>query len=322
MTYAALPLEVPDWVQWQQRDFPDANLLPLQGADPALVDSGFVGNAAQTADWARDRAPDLSLVVNTHWHSDHVGGNAELQARGVGVLASAVDATAVNRRDAGCCSAQRLDQPVPPYSVDRAVAGGDVLRLGEADWEVIATPGHTAGHLALWQPEERLLVTGDALSAYDVGWVDLVLSGPTATATALASLERLIALDPRVLLTSHGPVPPDTAAALAAAHRRASRLVEDHAGAVWYGARRVFAFALMIHDGIPADQVQDYLLAREWLVDAAAALQCSPDDLASELVETMAASSAVVVRDGRLCAAAPHTAVPPAALEQPWPADW
>ncbi|KRF20625.1 hypothetical protein ASG90_18835 [Nocardioides sp. Soil797] len=316
------PTAVPDWVLWQQRDFPNANLLLLGGEVPTLVDSGFVGDADKTAAWARRHAPGLSLVVNTHWHSDHVGGNATLQAHGVGVAASSDDAASVNRRDPGCCSAQRLDQPVPPYAVDHPLADGDVRRLGEADWEVIATPGHTPGHLSLWQPEERLLVTGDALSAYDVGWVDLALNGPEAAAIALASLERLADLGPRVLLTSHGPVPTDTGAALAAAHRRASRLVDDHAGAVWYGARRVFAFALMIRSGIPTDQVESYLLEREWLRDAATSLGLTPVALATELVDSMGASGATVVRDGRLCAAAPHDPVQSAALHQPWPSDW
>ena len=200
------------------------------------------------------RTPDdLALVVNTHWHSDHVGGNALLQAAGAGIAASAPDADAVARRDPGCCVAEYLDQPVAPYTVDEPLDDGQVVRLGDADWQVVRTPGHTPGHLSLWQPDERLLVVGDALSDYDVGWVNLALDGPDAAATALASLHRLADLAPRVLLPAHGPLPADPGAAFATALRRAQRLVDDPAGAVWYGARRIFAFALMIRDGIPAD---------------------------------------------------------------------
>jgi len=46
-------------------------------------------------------------------------------------------------------------------------------------------------------------------------------------------------------------MPADPGAAFAAALGRAQRLLDDPAGAVWYGARRIFAFALMIRDGIP-----------------------------------------------------------------------
>jgi glyoxylase-like metal-dependent hydrolase (beta-lactamase superfamily II) len=323
MTFTvAVSHELPGWVRWQARPFPDANLLALTGRAPSLVDSGFVGHATQTREWAQAQVGDVELVVNTHWHADHVGGNAELQAVGAQVAAAGHDAAAVARRDPGCCVAEYLDQPVAPYSVDRALADGEVLTLGEAQWQVVATPGHTPGHLCLWQPEERLLVVGDALSDYDVGWTSAALDGPDAAATALASLDRLIALDPRVLLTAHGPVPTDTAAALAGARRRAQRLVDDPDGAVWYGIRRIFAYALMIRGGVPLESLQAYLVDRAWLTDAATLLRRDPAGLADELVTNMRTAAAVVERDGRLLAAAPHSEVPPRSLQQPWPRDW
>ncbi|MDQ4038075.1 MAG: MBL fold metallo-hydrolase [Actinomycetota bacterium] len=313
---------LPAWMTWQPRPFPDANLLLLQGRQPALVDSGFVGHAEETAAWLRARTGQVALVVNTHWHSDHVGGNALLQATGAGIAASAPDAQAVARRDPGCCLAEYLDQPVSPYTVDEPLADGQVLRLGDTDWEVIRTPGHTPGHLSLWQPEERLLVVGDALSDYDVGWVNLAIDGPDAATTALASLHRLADLAPRVLLPSHGPIPADPRVAFGTARRRAQRLVDDPDGAVWYGARRIFAYALMIRNGIPADEVEPYLHARAWLMDAARLLRRAPEALAAELVETMLRSGAVVLRDERLLAAAEYTPVAPRSLNVPFPRAW
>jgi len=124
---------------------------------------------------------------------------------------------------------------------------------------------------------------GDALSDYDVGWVNLALDGPDATATAVASLQRLADLEPRVPLTAHGPMPADPGAAFATALGRAQRLVDDPAGAVWYGARRIFAFALMIRNGIPAGEIEPYLHARAWMTDAARLLGRTPAALATEL---------------------------------------
>ena len=314
---------LPRWVQWQPRPFPDANLLLLPGPSPALIDTGFVGHAEQTRAWAEEHAGSrIALVVNTHWHADHVGGNAALQATGAVIAASAPDAGAVRRRDPGCCVAEYLDQPVAPYTVDHALDDNQRLQLGEAEWQVVRTPGHTPGHLSLWQPDERVLVVGDALSDYDVGWVATALDGPEATATAVASLERLDALRPRVILPAHGLLPADPAAALASAHRRAQRLVDDPDGAVWYGVRRIFAFALMIREGLPVDTVEDYLLARAWLTDAARLLRRPAPDLATELVDTMRRSGAVIEHDRRLRAAAPHAPVEPATLDQPWPRTW
>jgi len=314
--------QLPTWVIRQRRPFPDANLLLLRGRQPALVDSGFVGHAQETAAWAHAHTGHIALVVNTHCHSDHVGGNALLQAMGAGIAASTPDARAVTRRDPCCCLAEYLDQPVSPYTVDEPLHDEQVLRLGDADWTVVSTPGHTPGHLSLWQPEERLLVVGDALSDYDVGWVNLALDGPGAASTALASLHRLADLQPRLLLPAHGPIPSDPSTAFATALRRAQRLVDDPAGAVWYGARRIFAFALMIRDGIPADAVEPYLHARAWLTDAARLLGRPPEALAAELVDSMLRSGAVVRRHGRLHAAAEHTPVTAESLRLPFPHAW
>jgi glyoxylase-like metal-dependent hydrolase (beta-lactamase superfamily II) len=314
---------LPAGVTWQQRPFPDANLLLLHGGKPALIDSGFVGHAQQTADWAQAQAGGtVATVVNTHWHSDHVGGNALLQSNGAAIAASAPDADAVARRDPGCCVAEYLDQPVAPYTVDLTLTDNQTVRLGDTDWQVISTPGHTPGHLCLWEPEHRLLAVGDALSSYDVGWVNLALDGPDAATTALESLHRLVDLSLRVLLPAHGAMPADTGAALAAAVRRTQRLVDDPAGAVWYGTRRVFAFALMIRGGIPTDQVETYLRQRAWLTDAARLLDTTPEALVAELVQNMAAGGAVTIRDGRLCATAEHTPVAPDTLNVPMPRTW
>lgn len=134
---------LPPWVTWWQRPFPDANTLLLHGRRPALIDSGFVGHAEKTAAWARVQTGILDLVVNTHWHSDHVGGNARLQAGGASIAAGAPEAEAVSRRDPGCCAAEYLDQPVAPYTVDASLGDGQALRLGGSGWEVVRTPGHT-----------------------------------------------------------------------------------------------------------------------------------------------------------------------------------
>jgi glyoxylase-like metal-dependent hydrolase (beta-lactamase superfamily II) len=313
---------LPAWVNWQPRRFPDANLLLLPGPSAALIDTGFVAHADQTRDWAHAHAGRIELVVNTHWHSDHVGGNAALQATGTAIAASTPDADAVARRDPGCCVAEYLDQPVAPYTVDLALHDGDTIRLGQTEWQIVSTPGHTPGHLCLWQPDEQLLIVGDALSDYDIGWVATALDGPDAAATALASIQRLTELHPRVLLPAHGPLPTDTAATLAHAQRRAHRLVEDPDGAVWYAARRIFAFALIIRDGLPYDTVDDYLRQRAWFTDAATLLRRPTDDLADELVATMRRTGAVIEHDGRLRAAADHTPVDPALLNHPWPRDW
>lgn len=313
---------LPDWITWQQRPFPNANLLLVHGRESALVDSGFVGHAQDTVEWTRAMAGDITRVVNTHWHADHVGANGLFQEHGVGVAASQPEAEAVQRRDPGCCLAEYLGQPVAPYTVDEVLHDRQIIRLGDTDWQVIATPGHTAGHLSLWQPEERILVVGDALSDYDVGWINVALDGPEAASTAVASLQRLVELEPRIILPAHGPIPDDTEVAFTNAMRRAQRLVDDPQGAVWYAARRIFAYALMINDGVNAGRVDDYLLGKPWFRDAAKLLRADRWAFTGELVDAMVKSGAIVRRGRCFYASADYTPVDPEAMQVPFPRNW
>ena len=209
---------LPAWVTWQRRPFPDANLLLLHGRQPALVDSGFVGHAQ------RDRGVGArARPGSSRWSSTRTGipttSAATRCCRPPARASLPAPRTPMPSPGATRAAARpsTSTNPSPPTPSTNRSHDGQVVRLGDADWQVVRTPGHTPGHLSLWQPDERLLVVGDALSDYDVGWVNLALDGPDAAATALASLHRLVDLTPRVLLPAHGPIPADPGAALAAA---------------------------------------------------------------------------------------------------------
>jgi hydroxyacylglutathione hydrolase len=92
----------------------------------------------------------LSLILNTHWHPDHAGGNADIQA--------ATGATVV-----GPAEVTRI------AALDREVRGGDVVMLGETAFQVIESGGHTLGHVAFYDPEDRIAFVGDTLFAMGCG---------------------------------------------------------------------------------------------------------------------------------------------------------
>lgn len=78
----------------------------------------------------------------------------------------------------------------------------------------------------------------------------------------------------------------------------------------------------MIRGGIPVEEVESYLHARAWLVDAAHLLGRTVEDLAAELVDSMVRAGSIVVNGQRLHAAADHTPVRATALQVPQPRSW
>jgi hydroxyacylglutathione hydrolase len=92
----------------------------------------------------------LSLILNTHWHPDHAGGNAEVQA-------------ATGAKSVGPAEVRRI------ASLDREVHGGDEVALGDSRFQVIETGGHTLGHIAYYDRADRVAFVGDTLFALGCG---------------------------------------------------------------------------------------------------------------------------------------------------------
>lgn len=311
-----------------ERRFPSANGVLVAGGRPVLVDTGYGSDADETeALLAAQGVPAgrLALVVNTHHHSDHVGGNARLGGRhGVPVAAHRWEGGLVNRRHPEVGAAEWLDQPIEPYAVDRLLDDGDEIDAGGVVLEVVHTPGHTTGHVALFARRQRVLVAGDAFHGRDVGWINDFREGLGSVERSLDSLDRLAALGARQAYSGHGPAIDDPAAAIDAARRRHEGWLRHPEKAAWHAVKRIFAYALMLHGGIAEAEVGGYLLARGWFRDYARwRLGGEPEELVAPLVDEMLRSGGVERRDGALHAATPHTPPPEGWYQRvPWPRDW
>jgi hydroxyacylglutathione hydrolase len=111
--------------------------------DPAVA--GPVLDALDRLGWS------LTMILNTHHHHDHVGGNLELKnATGCTIFGNRADA----RRIPG---------------IDVGVGEGDEVAIGSQKARVIEISGHTVGHIAYWFEEARTLFCGDTLFALGCG---------------------------------------------------------------------------------------------------------------------------------------------------------
>lgn len=314
-------------IQFFQRVFPSANMALIRGPRPILVDPGYGADLATTIALLHEAgvAPEsLALIVNTHYHGDHCGGNGGLQARyGTPIAAHAWEAGAINRRDAEACAAAWLDQPVEPYRVQQILHDGDLLETGVATVRIIHVPGHTLGLIALYVEEEATLICGDAFHGDDVAWINPYREGPGALERALASLERLAGLRLARAYSGHSPPMDDPLAAIDAARRRYERWASEPERLGWHACKRIFAYALMIRGGLSREQLHSYLLACPWFQDYSRGIfGVAPADFVRPLIEEMLRSGAAGWAGPRLVALGAHTAPSPGWPLALRPRDW
>jgi hydroxyacylglutathione hydrolase len=303
----------PDWLAFFEREYPSANMVLIRGERPVLVDTGFGSDLPATEKMLREAGipPEkLRLIANTHYHSDHVGGNSGLQQRyGIPIAAHRWDANLVNRRDREVCSAEWLDQPVEPYEVNLPLSDGDEIEAS-VTLQALHTPGHTLGHVSFYAPDEQVLILGDAVHGDDVAWINPFREGVGALQRTLETLDKLASLPVRLAYSGHGAPIEDLGAAIDAARRRYAKWLDDPQKVHWHACKRIFAYALMLGGGL-SEEVDSYLLRCPWFNDLARhGFEVEPKDFVEPLIAEMLRSGAAGWQDGKLVVLAPHNSPP------------
>ena len=207
----------------------------------AVVDTGYCAHAVQTGarvDAALAGQP-LARILNTHLHSDHCGGNAALQAAWTGVqtFIAPGQAAQVQQWDAWALSYPPTGQDCPRFAFDGVLRPGTEVRLGSRPWQVHAAPGHDPHSVVLFEPQDAVLISADALWENGFGVVFPELEGDDAFAAVGATLDLIERLAPRTAIPGHGPVFHGIAQALDVARRRLDGFVQNPRRHALYGAK-------------------------------------------------------------------------------------
>ena len=194
------------------------NVILIAEEELTLIDTGFRGISAQIVDFIRSlgRSPEeISLIILTHNHLDHMGGLPGLKR-----FTSAK--VAIHKADISNTEAQlshprakrKLLRILPFFAfrsvislkakeVDIQLEGGEVLKpLGGL--RVIHTPGHTPGSISLFSPSNKLLIAGDALNKHGKTLRLPPKLASTDLAQALDSIKKMTQLDFDILCFGHG----------------------------------------------------------------------------------------------------------------------
>lgn len=237
------------------------NVLLFGDDDVAMIDSGYVSHAEQTLTLVRhvlkERGRDrLDLLLNTHLHSDHCGGNAALQAAFASCTAiPAAEADKVRRWDEDALSYRATGQRCPRFNFDQTIGDGQALRLGGLDWQALAAPGHDPHSLIFFCPQEGILISADALWRNGFGIIFPELDGETGFDEARATLELIRTLDVKLVIPGHGAPFTEVGDALDKAFSRLDYLQADPLRNAHNGIKVLVKFLLLDRQRIALEEL-------------------------------------------------------------------
>jgi glyoxylase-like metal-dependent hydrolase (beta-lactamase superfamily II) len=170
---------------------PGTNQYLLGDGTPLLIDvAAYEGeNVTRLAAALAGTGGSLGGILLTHIHADHVGGVGALRAA-TGVPLAVHRSRAAHHHGGA------------PLAPERALDDGDEIAWPGGRLRAVHTPGHESGHCCYYDPERRILFTGDTILSTGT----VVIPPPDGDMAAyLASLRRLRALDLARIYPGHGP---------------------------------------------------------------------------------------------------------------------
>jgi len=261
---SSVPVKLPDSVLVLERGWLSSNnIVFFDGDSAALVDSGYVSHAAQTLALL-ERALDgrrLTRLINTHSHSDHIGGNAAVQAaHHCHITVPQGIAATIAEWDEDALLLSPLGQRAARFTHDATYAAGDSFVLGDLAWQALAVPGHDMDALALYNPEQRLLICGDALwqDGFGVVFAEL-LGNPDGLCVTRATLEMLARLPIDVVMPGHGAPFADVPEAFERAFRRLAAFEQNIERLARHALKVMLAFFMLEKRQIRRDSLAGFL---------------------------------------------------------------
>jgi glyoxylase-like metal-dependent hydrolase (beta-lactamase superfamily II) len=243
---AALPANITLF----ERGWLSSNNILIDSAEgSALIDSGYVTHSAQTLALVEDAldGDNLDVLVNTHLHSDHCGGNAALQKAYPGMTTFIPPGLSEHVRtwDAQALTYAPTGQNCPQFGFDAVLVPDTEIRLGGTQWQIHAAPGHDPHSVVLFEPESRLLISADALWERGFGVVFPELEGVDAFEAVGKTIDLIESLKPLTVIPGHGPVFTEVAPAIAVARERLANFVNNPDKHINYAAKVLIKFRLL-----------------------------------------------------------------------------
>ncbi|MDL5031416.1 MBL fold metallo-hydrolase [Pelomonas sp. APW6] len=244
-------------VQFIERGWLSANMIVLGGdtRGPLVIDTGYASHAQQTLALVEQQLLEHGhtaprALLNTHLHSDHCGGNAQLQARyGCPLWIPPAEFEAAEQWNEAALTFRDTGQRCERFTPHARLQPGDTVEQGTMQWHVHAAPGHDPASVLLFEPRLGLMISADALWERGFGIVFPEIAPQAALGAAFDEVEQTLdliqALSPRRVLPGHGPQFSDLAAALQESRSRLAYFRSEPVRHALHAAKALLMYHLL-----------------------------------------------------------------------------
>ena len=251
-----------------ERGFLNGNHFVFRSDAPVLIDTAYIKGFDETEKLVTQlgvKLSDISLIISTHTHCDHIGGNHLIQQKsGCDIALHRVGKYFIDSRDDWSTWWRYYNQEAAFFNCTRSLEDGEMIALGPHEFQVIYTPGHASDGIVLYNRREKMLISSDTLWQTDMAVMTLRIEGSRALFDMQKSLHKIENLDVQTVYPGHGKPFHDMQKAITKSKKRIENFL-SHPEAIGDDVlKKIIVYTLMMKKLIPAATLFDYLMGTYW----------------------------------------------------------
>jgi hydroxyacylglutathione hydrolase len=264
-------MEILEDLFFVQRGYLNANHLVYRSKDPILIDTAYVSDFADTEKLVGDLGVDLSkvgLIINTHTHCDHIGGNAIIQeSSGCRIALHKIGKHFIDHKDNWSTWWKYFDQEADFFQCTLALEDGDEIPIGPHRFRVIYTPGHASDGIVLHNAKNKVLISSDTLWETDMAVMNVRVEGSRAPFCMLESLDKISSLDVEIVYPGHGRPFKDFKDAISKTKKRLESFLANNRALGNDLLKKIIVYTLMMRKSVAEETFFDSLMKTHWFTE-------------------------------------------------------
>jgi len=251
-----------------ERGFLNGNHFVYRSDTPVLIDTGYISGFEETEKSITQlgvNLPDISLIISTHTHCDHIGGNHRIQQEsGCDIALHKIGKYFIDTRDDWATWWRYYNQQAQFFNCTRSLEDGETITLGPHEFEVIYTPGHAADGIVLYNRRDKILISSDTLWQTDMAVMTLRIEGSRALFHMQESLQKIEELDVQTVYPGHGKPFQNMQKAITRSKKRIENFLKNPQAIGEDLLKKIIVYTLMMKRKVPAADLFGYLMDTYW----------------------------------------------------------
>jgi hydroxyacylglutathione hydrolase len=251
-----------------ERGYLNGNHFVYTSDAPVLIDTAYVAHFDQTEQYLAEVGIDqsrVSLIISTHSHCDHIGGNKKIQDRsGCDIAMHRIGKHFIDTRNGWATWWRYFVQEAEFFNCAKSLEDGDTVWVGPHEFQVLYTPGHAADGIVLYHAERKLLISSDTLWENDMAVMTERVEGSRAPFSMLESIEKIEKLDVQIVYPGHGRPFTDFTGSVGRAKERLHGFLQNRKRMGNDLLKKIIVYTLMMKGSMPIETFYEYLMKTPW----------------------------------------------------------